>query len=263
MFLSSQQGTSAMHRFFIEPQNLLSDQRAVINNATDVKHLSRVLRAEVGEKIELCVGESAEWIGEIETIETEQVFLKGLVVNEVRRESPLRIDLYQGLPKADKMELIIQKNVELGVASVTPVTTKRCVAKFSDDKDAKKKIERWQKIADEAAKQSKRMAKVNVQMPLKLAELVTKVAAYDLFLVAYELEAGKDLHTLLSDVNLKETDLNIGIFIGPEGGIEVSELEALKSAGAKSIGLGPRILRTETAGMTLVSILQYALGDIL
>lgn len=252
-----------MHRFFIAPQNLLANQRAVINDSSDVKHLSRVLRAEVGEKIELCVGESAEWIGEIEAIELEFVYLKNLVPNEVKRESPLRIDLYQGLPKADKMELIIQKNVELGVASVIPVTTKRCVAKFSDDKDAKKKIERWQKIADEAAKQSKRMAKVQVQLPMKLNELAAKVAQYDLFLVAYELEAGKDLHSLLNDVNLKGTGLNLGIFIGPEGGIETTELEALKVAGAKSIGLGPRILRTETAGMTLVSILQYALGDII
>lgn len=252
-----------MHRFFIESQNLLTDQRAVINNPADVKHLSRVLRAEVGEKIELCVGESEEWIGEIEVIEPEQVLLKGLVANEVRRESPLVIDLYQGLPKADKMELIIQKNVELGAASVTPVTTKRCVAKFSDDKDARKKIERWQKIADEAAKQSKRMAKVSVRMPLKLTEMVSKVAEYDLFLVAYELEAGKDLHSLLNDVGHQAADLRLGVFIGPEGGIETGELEALKAAGAKSIGLGPRILRTETAGMTLVSILQYALGDIL
>lgn len=252
-----------MHRFFISEKNLLTDRRAVIDSPNDVKHLSRVLRAEIGENVELCVGENAEWIGSIESIEVDAVYLKDLVPNEIHRESPVRITLYQGLPKADKMELIVQKNVELGVSQIAPVISKRCVAKFGDEKDAKKKVERWQKISDEAAKQSKRMAKVDILMPLKFNDLVNAVKAHDLFLVAYELESGKDLHTLLDAVVPNFEKLSIGIFVGPEGGIELSELSQLKDAGAKSIGLGPRILRTETAGFALVSILQYAIGDIL
>lgn len=249
-----------MHRFFLKTENLLAENRAVLTDENDVKHLVRVLRGEVGELVELCVNHERELIGKIETIEDQAVYFSIEDEKTVDRESPIQIDLYQGLPKADKMEWIVQKTVELGVNSVIPIQMTRSVAKITDEKDNKKKTERWQKIADEAAKQSKRLAKVEIKPCIKFKSIESLVASYDLFLVPYELESSRGLKPLLA---MQSSPIKkIGILIGPEGGIDELELEKLMGLGATPITLGPRILRTETAGIATVTMLQYALGDL-
>lgn len=251
-----------MHRFFIEAKDLLEDSRAVLTNPSDVKHLSRVLRAVEGEAVELCVDHKQEWVGMIEQINEDSVYFYQLKERSTHRESPIEVHLFQGLPKADKMEWIVQKTVELGVNAITSVQMTRCVAKLSDEKDNKKKTERWQKIADEAAKQSKRLAKVRVEEAIKLKALLDCVKAYDLFLVPYELEQSCGLKPLLASWEASRQPRKIAILIGPEGGIDTAEIEALVAAGATPITLGPRIMRTETAGIAALTMLQYALGDL-
>lgn len=250
-----------MHRFFIQSSQLLPNQKAVLNDENDVKHLVRVLRAEVGEQVELCVDHTKELVGRIESIEPSLVYFVIESEKTTERESPLQITLFQGLPKADKMEWIVQKNVELGINYIVPVQMTRSVAKISDEKDNKKKTERWQKIADEAAKQSKRLAQVTIEPCVKFKGIEKRVADFDLFLVPYELESSQGLKALIN--GLAENSVRkIAILVGPEGGIDENELELLINAGAKPITLGPRILRTETAGIAAVTMLQFALGDL-
>lgn len=249
-----------MHRFFIKKENHISATQAVLTDEQDVKHLVKVLRANVGEKVELCVDHEKELICQIERIEEQAVYFVVEEVSDRLRESPIEIHLFQGLPKADKMEWIVQKNVELGINAVTPVQMARSVAKIADDKDNKKKTERWQKIADEAAKQSKRLVQAEINPCIKFKALENLVSDYDLFLVPYEMEKSTGLKSLLSE---QSSDVKkVAILIGPEGGIDEAELEKLIALGAKPITLGPRILRTETAGLTTVAMLQYALGDL-
>ena len=159
------------------------------------------------------------------------------------------------------MEWIVQKNVELGINTIVPVQMTRSVAKITDEKDNKKKTERWQKIADEAAKQSKRLAQVDVEPCVKFKGLEKRVSEFDLFLVPYELESSQGLKALLAGYE-SGTVQKIAILVGPEGGIDEPELLQLLEAGAKAITLGPRIMRTETAGIAAVTMLQYALGDL-
>lgn len=163
------------------------------------------------------------------------------------------ITIYQGLPKADKMELIIQKTTEIGVKKIVPVAMERSIVKLNE-KDAKKKIERWQKIAEVAAKQSKRDIIPKIQNIIKISDLCNEIKEYDLFLVAYENEEKITLKQILKQN--KETK-KIGVLVGPEGGIDNKEIEKLLQNGAKVVSLGKRILRTETAPITIVSNLVY------
>lgn len=242
-----------MHRFFVDYK--ISSDQIVIDDKNDVNHIKRALRVTVGEKLEICDAESIEYIVEVKSLE-DVILCDVIERNAVDRESPIQIDLYQGLAKGSKMETIIQKSVELGIHTIYPLNTKRVIVKL-DDKGEKKKIERWQKIADEASKQSKRNHLPVVENVISIKNFSSVVKQYDLILIAYELESSRTLKQLLSNDYKR-----IAVVIGPEGGFEVEEVELLVGLGAHSISLGPRILRTETAGSTLVSILQYELGDI-
>ena len=242
-----------MHRFFVDFK--ITGKEIVIDNENDVNHIKRALRVTVGEKLEVCDAGSDEYIVEVKALD-DVITCTVIEQNTVDRESPVKIDLFQGLAKGSKMETIIQKSVELGIQCIYPLNTKRAIVKL-DDKGAKKKIERWQKIADEAAKQSKRSHLPLVEQVLHIKDFDQVLDQYDTVLVAYELEFSRTLKELL-----KTDGKRIAVVIGPEGGFEASEVENLVALGAHSISLGPRILRTETAGSTLVSILQYALGDI-
>ena len=169
-----------------------------------------------------------------------------------------KVYLFQGLPKADKMELIIQKAVELGVYEIVPVAAKRCVVKL-DDKKAKKKIERWQQIAESAAKQAGRGVIPEVKDVLSFKEALKYAKDLDVVLIPYELAEGmKETKQLISEIKPGQS---VGIFIGPEGGFERAEVEQAMEAGAKPITLGRRILRTETAGLTILSVLMFQLED--
>ena len=242
-----------MHRFFVDYK--VSSDQIVIDDKNDVNHIKRALRVTIGEKLEICDVESDEYIVEVKSLD-DVIICDVIEKSTVDRESPIQIDLYQGLAKGSKMETIIQKSVELGIHTIYPLNTKRAIVKL-DDKGEKKKVERWQKIADEAAKQSKRSHLPLVEKVLSIKNFSSVSKQYDLILVAYELESSRTLKQLLSNDYKR-----IAVVIGPEGGFEVDEVDAMVKLGAHSISLGPRILRTETAGSTLVSILQYELGDI-
>lgn len=243
-----------MHRFFVNRVITEQETEIVIDQETDVRHIVKALRVQVEEKLEIVDAKGEEYVVSVKSLGDEvtcEIIEKLLVT----RESPIEIDLYQGLAKGTKMETIIQKAVELGVHKVYPVSMKRSIVKL-DQKSSVKKIERWQAIADEAAKQSKRS---NIPVVEALVDMKNiKSLEYDLILIAYELESQKNLHQTLEGFSGKK----IAVFIGPEGGFEEDEVNQVLSLGGNSISLGKRILRTETAGMMLISILQYALGDV-
>ncbi len=175
------------------------------------------------------------------------------------KESNLHINIIQGLPKSDKMELIIQKGTELGVKEFTPLALKRCVVKI-DSKDEKKKIERWQKQAEVAAKQCGRDIIPKVNSIYNINTILNLLKDYDLILLAYENE---NKNTLKNEIEkIQNSNAKIAIIIGPEGGLEETEVEFLKENGAKVITLGNRILRTETVALVVTSILMYTLGDL-
>jgi len=173
-------------------------------------------------------------------------------------ELPSQVYLFQGLPKADKMELIIQKAVELGVHAVVPVSTKRCVVKL-DDKKAKSKIARWQGISEAAAKQSKRRIVPEVMDVMSFKEALNFVKDFEIKLIPYEL--AEDMSKTKEIIDALQPGQRIAIFIGPEGGFEEAEVEAAMNAGVQPITLGKRILRTETAGFTVLSWIMYKLEE--
>lgn len=247
-----------MQRFFVEPHQIDEAAHQIHIIGTDVNHISNVLRMKQGEKVWISDGGQKEYRCAIEAFSADEVLLHIIYAQEPDYELPSRIYLFQGLPKADKMELIIQKAVELGAYEIIPVETKRCVVKL-DGKKAAKKVERWQQIAESAAKQSKRMLIPNVHQVLPFKEALKYAESMDIRLIPYELAKGmQETKEILAAI---EQGQSIGIFIGPEGGFEEKEVEAAISEGAKPITLGKRILRTETAGLAILSVLMFQLEN--
>ncbi|MBR3646043.1 MAG: 16S rRNA (uracil(1498)-N(3))-methyltransferase [Lachnospiraceae bacterium] len=245
-----------MYRFFVDKNDVNDD--IITISGSDVNHIKNVLRMHQGEQILVSDGEDREYVCEIEQLCSDKVTAKIIDINGVARELPIKVHLYQGLPKGDKMETVIQKMVELGVYRIIPVATKRCVMKL-DDKKADKKIARWNAIAESAAKQSKRgiIPKVSGQMNFK--EAVTEAKDMDVFMIPYE--NAENMDYTRNVVNSIKPGDNIAIFIGPEGGFADEEVLFATQNGAKEITLGKRILRTETAGMTLMSVLMYQMEE--
>ena len=243
-----------MHHFFVTPDQVREKQ--IFIEGSDVNHIKNVLRMKVGEELEVSDGEQRKYLCEIDSMSSEEVCLLIKEELEVETELPSRLYLFQGLPKSDKMELIVQKAVELGVYEIVPVATKRAVVKL-DDKKAAKKIERWQAIAEGGAKQSGRNVIPEVKNVMSFKEAVAYAKELDVVLVPYELAEGmNETKEIISGIKPGQS---VGIFIGPEGGFETSEVEHAMENGAKAITLGRRILRTETAGLTTLSILMYHL----
>ena len=246
-----------MQRFFVEPHQIDRDRHEIRITGNDVNHIVNVLRMKKDEELWISDKEK-EYHCVIENSGEDEVLLHILYVQEPDYELQSRIYLFQGLPKADKMELIIQKAVELGAYEIIPVETKRCVVKL-DGKKAAKKVERWQQIAESAAKQSKRMLIPNVHQVLSFKEALKYAESMDIRLIPYELAKGmQETKEILAAI---EQGQSIGIFIGPEGGFEEKEVEAAISEGAKPITLGKRILRTETAGLAILSVLMFQLEN--
>ena len=247
-----------MQRFFVEPHQIEETAHQIHITGTDVKHISNVLRMKQGEEVWISDGGKKEYRCAIEAFSQEEVLLHIIYAQEPDYELSSRIYLFQGLPKADKMELIIQKAVELGAYEVIPVETKRCVVKL-DGKKAAKKVDRWQQIAESAAKQSKRMLIPNVHQIMTFKEALSYAQSMDIRLIPYELAKGmQETKEILTAI---EPGQSIGIFIGPEGGFEEKEVEAAIEEGAKPITLGRRILRTETAGLAILSVLMFQLEN--
>ena len=247
-----------MQRFFVEPHQIDEAAHQIHIIGTDVNHISNVLRMKQGEEVWISDGGKKEYRCAIEAFSADEVLLHIIYAQEPDYELSSRIYLFQGLPKADKMELIIQKAVELGAYEIIPVETKRCVVKL-DGKKAVKKVDRWQQIAESAAKQSKRMLIPNVHQVLSFKEALKYAESMDIRLIPYELAKGmQETKEILAAI---EPGQSIGIFIGPEGGFEEKEVEAAISEGAKPITLGKRILRTETAGLAILSVLMFQLEN--
>lgn len=246
-----------MDRFFIKKKNINIENNTCIIEGEDVKHISKVLRCKIGDKLEVCDNDNNEYICEIVDIDKSIVTLDILKKVNIKRESDLKVKLYQGLPKGPKMEIILQKLTEIGVDEIILVQTKRSVVNVSDKKEDKK-IERWERIIYEAAKQSKRGKIPKLRGILDFKEALEDMKKNDLNIAPYENERTKSIKEAIKGVDIN----NVGIFVGPEGGFEENEIRSIESIKGQSVSLGPRILRTETASVVASSIVLYELSDI-
>ena len=245
-----------MPKFFIK-NNQIKDKKINLIGE-DVKHIANVLRKQIGDELSICNIDSSEnFLCKISVINNESIECEVIEKLKSETEPNTEITIFQGLPKAEKMELIIQKCTEIGVKTFVPVSMERCVVKL-DSKSEIKKIERWQKIAETAAKQSGRDIIPKVENLINLKKVCNLIEKYDIVLLAYENEENYTLKEALNTIKEKK-HLKIGIIIGPEGGIDGKEVEQLVTSGAKKITLGKRILRTETVGITMSSIIIYEL----
>ena len=246
-----------MRKFFVSSNQINSNVIHILGE--DVNHIKNVLRLISGENIKICNKDSSEnYICEILEINKEYVNCKILEKAESTAEGNVELTIYQGLPKADKMEIIIQKCTELGAFKFVPVEFSRSIVKL-DKNSSIKKIDRWQKISEMAAKQSKRDIIPKIENVININQLSEEIKLYDLVLLAFENEDRNSFKNELLKIKNTEDKIKIAVIIGPEGGIEEREVEILKSAGAKVITLGKRILRTETAALSMASIIMYEL----
>ena len=245
-----------MHRFFVEPEQIFPEYVEILGG--DVNHIRNVLRMSPGDRISVSDGLGTDYICELEQLEAGCVRGRILERKPFDVELSSRLILYQGLPKGDKMELIVQKAVELGVSRIVPVSLKRCVVKL-DAKKAEAKRRRWQAVAESAAKQSGRSVIPQVDLVMTLEEALRDAKALDFRLIPYECARGmEEARSVLGKI---QKGRSTGVFIGPEGGFEKSEVGAAVEAGAHPISLGRRILRTETAGICILSVLMFHLED--
>ena len=244
-----------MYQFFVEPGQIQG--RRIIITGSDVNHIRNVLRLKPGEEIAVSNGtDGREYRCGIESFTEDEVICSLRFVKEDGVELPSRIFLFQGLPKADKMELIVQKAVELGAYEVIPVAARRCVVRL-DEKKAASRISRWQGIAEAAAKQSRRGIIPQVHPMMNMREAVAYARTMEVKLIPYEL--AENMGHTKEVLGAVKPGTDIAVFIGPEGGFEQEEIELATAAGIEPVTLGRRILRTETAGLTVLSWLMYHL----
>ena len=243
-----------MYLFFVDGRDIGEETARI--TGPDVNHIKNVLRMKPGDKVRISDGESLCYNCVIESFSEGEAVVELLSRDEDGTELPAEIVLFQGLPKGDKMELVIQKTVELGIHRIVPVATKRAVVKL-DAKKAEARVRRWNAISESAAKQSKRTVIPEVSSVMGFREAIDSAAAFDCRLFPYENAEGMDYtRKILSEV---KPGMRIAIFIGPEGGFEEEEVIYAKERGFLPITLGRRILRTETAGLALLSALMFRL----
>jgi 16S rRNA (uracil1498-N3)-methyltransferase len=243
-----------MYQFFVEPEQVA--ENCIVITGSDVNHIGNVLRMKPGERIRISDNSGRAFFCRIREITPDAVTADIEAVDELGTELSNRILLFQGLPKADKMELVIQKAVELGASEVIPVAMKNCVVRL-DEKKAAAKTARWQAIAESAAKQSKRTAIPRIHEPVSWKEALNLAKTLDITLVPYENERGMDAtRELIGSITPEQS---IGIMIGPEGGFSDAEILSSDELGFHRISLGRRILRTETAGLAALAMLVYQL----
>lgn len=248
-----------MSKFFIKSNQIENNNIKIIGE--DVNHIKNVLRLKVDDDIKICNSETSKnYICSIQSLSSNEVVCAILKEALDEAEGNVKLDIFQGLPKSDKMELIIQKGTELGVTKFVPVNFKRCVVKLSG-KDEQKKIERWNKISEVAAKQCGRDIIPLVDKVNSIKEICNKINDYNLFLVAYEGENQNYIKKELLKIKAPKKDYKIAVVIGPEGGIDKEEVKVLMENGAKIVSLGKRILRTETVALQVSSIIMYELEN--
>lgn len=245
-----------MQNFFVTPSQV--EGESIYIEGSDMNHIKNVLRMRIEEELMVSDGNNQRYRCTVRRFEEERVELCIEETLAADTELPSRIYLFQGLPKQEKMELIVQKCVELGVYEVIPVAMKRCVVKL-DDKKAQKKRTRWQEIAKSAAKQAGRSMIPQVSEVMSYKDALQKAQELDVLLIPYEL--ARDMKETKEILRTIQPGQSIGIFIGPEGGFEKEEVELAILSGAKEITLGRRILRTETAGLSIVSVLMFHLEE--
>lgn len=243
-----------MHRFFADPSQI--KEKEILLTGTDVNHIRNVLRMRTGEEILVSNGQGTDYHCRLESIDDASVTASIMWRLDGNAELPISITLFQGLPKGDKLEFIIQKCVELGAARIVPVSTRRTIVKLDAKKEQAKK-KRWMGISESAAKQSGRGIVPEVTRVMDFSEALKEAKSMDVCLIPYELAKGIE-HTREVCTSIKPGQ-SVGIFIGPEGGFEEEEVSQAIEAGAIPLTLGKRILRTETAGMALISVLAYLL----
>lgn len=234
-----------MHRFFT---NEIQSNTAVVRG-DDVKHIAKVLRLRAGDIVQLCDGRGNECDAAIASVSSDAVTFDTLPWRKAETEPKTEVTLFQCLPKAGKMETIIQKCVELGACGFVPVQSERCVVVLKPPYEGR--IERWQRVSEEAAKQSRRGVIPQVELPVSLDKL--DFSAFDTVLAAYENEHAVSLKAALRE----GCGTRMAIVIGPEGGFSDAEIETLIRKGARTVSLGTRILRTETAGMAMLAQILY------
>mgnify|MGYP004445971659 FL=1 len=248
-----------MPKFFVRDDQINDNKVDIIGE--DVNHISNVLRMKVGDEFQVCNSDTTEnYNVEIKSFEKEKIICS--IINKIKSEaeSDINLKIFQGIPKSDKMELIIQKSTELGIKELIPVDMERCVSKISG-KDEKKKIDRWQKISEVAAKQSGRDMIPKIHNVIKINDIVKVISDFDMIIVPYEKAEGYSFKDAIEEIKeYDKSNINIGIVIGPEGGFEPSEIVQLREAGAKIVTLGKRILRTETVALAMSSVIMYELG---
>ena len=250
-----------MPKFFVTQEQVKEDKIKIIGN--DINHIKNVLREKVGNQLTICnTTNEQNYLCEIINIEEEVIECKIIEKLENQVESNIKVTIMQGLPKADKMELIIQKSVELGVYDILPIEMKRCVVKLKEN-DKAKKVQRWQKIAEVAAKQCGRNRIPTIKSPINLKNICHLMKEYDIVFVAYENETENTIKQELKKLKEKyhQKEIKIAVIVGPEGGIAPEEVEMLQANKATTITLGKRILRTETVALNVLSIIMYELEN--
>ena len=247
-----------MPKFFVTSEDIHQEEIKIMGK--DVNHIKNVLRKKIGEELTICNQDiSTDYLCKIIGMEEDRIQCHIIKQLETNSEANIKVSIFQGLPKADKMEWVIQKAVELGVYDITPIEMKRCVVKLTD-KDKIKKLQRWQKIAEVAAKQSGRNRIPPINKIQSIKNICNLCSDYDIVIVAYENEKENKLKYELQKLkDLPTEDFKIAVLIGPEGGIDASEIQWLKEKGAKIVTLGNRILRTETVALNVLSVIMYEL----
>ncbi len=244
-----------MPKFFVENRQIKDGMITILGE--DVNHIANVLRMQINQELQICNMQTAQnFIASIQTISKEEIKCKVIKEIESNVESKINIHIFQGLPKSDKMELVIQKATELGVKEITPIQMERCIVKI-EDKDSIKKVQRWQKIAEVAAKQSGRDVIPTINEVKNIKKIYNLFNEYDIVIVAYEDEKNTTLKQVLKAERQKKQFPKIAVLIGPEGGIDKSEIQNMEQIGAKIVTLGNRILRTETVALAMISMIMY------
>lgn len=245
-----------MPKFFIDKKDI-KDEKITITGG-DATHIAKVLRTEIGEILTLCDGCGTDFSAKVTACSKDSVSLDIINTFPCLAEPGVSVTLFQGIPKQGKMDYIIEKCTELGIARIVPVATARSVVKISDKKSEEKKLERWRKIASESVKQCGRGKIPEVSDILSVSQAIEFSKNLDLVIAAYECESETSLKSVLA----ANSPDSVGIFIGPEGGLDDAEVKMFLDAGIKTVTLGKRILRTETAGHTVLTAVMYEFNEL-
>ncbi len=247
-----------MHRFFVDKKSFI-DNKIFIKDK-DFNHIKNVLRMKIGEKIEV-ISQGNIYLGEIDSILEDSIIVNILEKKDQSKDEKIQVNLFQAIAKGSKMDLIIQKGTEVGITNFHPVLTHRTIVKIDDEKKKKNRLKRWNAIAEEAAKQSKRAYIPEVKEIINFKEMINLLDKENTIIVPYEDEKNIALGNVLKEIKTKE-EKEINLIIGPEGGFEEDEIEEIKAIGGRVVTLGSKILRTETAGLVASTIILYELSGL-